>query len=390
MNSTAIRRINVARVFHAVRENPGCSQRVLADRTGLDKATISAVVGQLVDQRLLERTELARSRRVGRPEVALTIPLSAGLLIGARLEPTTIQIVATTLAGTPIRRLAIRGSRDIQAATALLRDGITEITAAIDQAPPLRGIGVGVPALMDRTGRLVLAPNLGWRDTPIRPLLQQALDAPVYVDNDTKAATIGEKLFGSCRDVDDFIYVTAHSGVGGGLMLGGRLYRGTNGFAGEIGHVTVVPDGRPCGCGKRGCLETYASEAAILAEAARRGAGFPDLWAVAAAARAGDAVAAALLDEAGGWLGMALSHLVNLVNPMRLVLGGGLAIVAEFLIPAILRVLDRHALEPLRRELQVHVSPLGDDDVPMGGIALALEGFLALPEAVLPELVRAG
>ncbi len=383
MNSAAIRRLNVIRVFHALRENPNASQAELGRLTGLDKATTSAVVAQLLDDGLVERSEGQRTRRIGRPETALAIAPSAGLLVGARLEPGTIRIVTTTLAGTVLEHRQIPGSTDIGTAAERLHEGIDRAVEASGRGLPVRGIGIGIPALMDRDGRLVLAPNLGWRDTPIRARLEAALGAPVYIDNDTKAAAMAERLFGACRDVEDFVYLTGHSGVGGGLVLGGRLYRGAQGFAGEVGHVTVEPDGRPCGCGKRGCLETYVSESAILAQAAERGRAFPDLWALTAAARDGDPLVLTLLDEVGGRLGFALSHLVNLMNPAMVVLGGNLSIAAGVFLPALNRALDRHALEPLRRDLRLLVSPLGPDAVPMGGIALAMEGFLSAP---MPEL----
>ncbi|WP_431860660.1 ROK family protein [Azospirillum sp.] len=386
VNSAAIRRLNTIRVFHALRENPNCAQRDLSRLTGLDKATTSAIVTQLLDDGLVERTEPPRPRRIGRPETALSIAPSAGLLVGARLEPGTIRIVTTTLAGAVLEQAQIPGSTDLGTALRRLHEGIDAAVAASRradaEAPPVRGIGVGIPALMDRSGRLVLAPNLGWRDTPIRPLLEEALGARVQIDNDTKAAAMAERLFGACRGVEDFAYLTGHSGVGGGLFLGGRLYRGAQGFAGEVGHVTVVPGGRPCGCGKRGCLETYVSEPAILAQAGERGRTLPDLWAVAAAARDGDAAVRGVLEEAGRHLGFALSHLVNLTNPSLVVLGGNLSIVAELILPTLRAALDEHTLEPLRRDLRLLVSPLGPDAVPMGGIALAMEGFLSAPEPI--------
>jgi len=388
VNSAAIRRLNVIRLFHALRENPNASQAELGRLTGLDKATTSAVVAQLLEEGLIERTEGPRTRRIGRPETALVIAPSAGLLVGARLEPGTIRIVTATLGGAVLEHLQIPGSTDIGEAAARLHEGIDRAVAASGPGLPVRGVGVGIPALMDRDGRLVLAPNLGWRDTPIRALLESALGAPVYIDNDTKAAAMAERLFGVCRDVEDFVYLTGHSGVGGGLVLGGRLYRGAQGFAGEVGHVTVVPDGRPCGCGKRGCLETYVSEAAILAQAAERGRDFPDLAALAVAARAGDDVMRALLDEVGDRLGFALSHLVNLMNPELVVLGGNLSVAADVFLPALNHALERHALEPLRRSLRLLVSPLGPDAVPMGGIALAMEGFLSAPAPVAELLQR--
>jgi predicted NBD/HSP70 family sugar kinase len=305
----------------------------------------------------------------------LTIASSAGVRVGARLEPKTIRIVATTLAGEVLAQSQVGGTRNIKKAVSLLDAGIQELLAGVDASWPVRGIGVGIPGMMGRDGRLILAPNLGWRNAEIRPLLEEVLKAPVSVDNDTNAAAVAECLFGICRTARNFAFITGHSGVGGGLFFDGRLYRGAGGFAGEIGHLSIVPGGRPCGCGKQGCLETYVSEAAVLARLTELGRKLPDIWAVAAGEQ-GDPVIHQVLDEVGTHLGFALSHLVNLLNPELIVLGGNLAAIARLIMPALKRALAEHTLKPLLGDVRIEVSPLGADAVPMGGIALALEGFL--------------
>lgn len=377
VNSAAIRRLNIISVFHAIRETPLCSQSELSRITGLDKATTSAVVGQLLEEGLVERIEPNRQRRVGRPETALVIAPKAGQFVGARLEPGTIRIVTAKLDGSVLRHLIIEGSRDINEALEKLHEGFVRMVAEDDAGRPVRGIGVGLPGVMDRTGRLVLAPNLGWYDAPIKSLLEQALGAEVEVDNDAKAAALAERLFGVCRNIDDFFFIIGHSGVGGALFLNGRLYRGSTGFAGEFGHTTVVPGGRLCGCGKRGCLETYSSEASILAIAAERGRPLRDLAAVVEAANAGDPVVCGLLEEVGRHLGIAISNVVNVTNPAAIVFGGYLAVVADLLLPIVRRSLMEFSMAPLCRDLELLVSSFGQDAVPFGGVALAMEAFLS-------------
>ncbi|EWY40253.1 transcriptional regulator [Skermanella stibiiresistens SB22] len=386
VNSALIRQINIARVFHALREHPESSQRDLGRLTGLDKATVSTVVAQLQDLRLVERSEQAKTRRVGRPETALTIPRSAGVLVGVRLEPTTIRVVTTTLTGEVLGHCQLPGSLDVKAALVTVRAVIDRELAEIGEGwASVRAIGVGVPGLMDRTGTLVLAPNLGWRDVPIRSTLEEMFDCPVAVDNDTKAAAIAERLFGLCRTVEDYVYVTGDSGVGGALVLGGRVYRGASGFAGEIGHTKVVPDGRLCGCGRRGCLETYVSEAAILRRLAEQGIDAADIHEVAELAVAGRPEVRALLEEVGRHLGFALSNIVNMLNPTLILLGGNLASVGAHIIPSLETALSEQALGPSAAGVRVRVSPLGEDAVPMGGIALALDCFLAPPRLSVPR-----
>jgi len=391
INSTAIRQVNRTRLFHALREHPDSSQTELQRITGLDKATTSMVVAQLLEEGLLTRREAVSAGRVGRPESALAISPAAGIFVGARLEPRKIRIIASDLAGTPLRRLDLPGSTDIHQAIGLFHGGLARIIQDGGPELPVRGIGVGVPGLMDRSGRLALAPNLGWQGVSIRPLLQADLAAPVYVDNDANAAAMAERLFGACRHSGHFVYLSCHSGLGGGLFLEGRLYRGHAGFSGEFGHTVVAPGGRPCGCGRRGCLETYASEAGILLSLAERGLAFDDLPEVAEAAGRRDPAVLDVLEEVGTALGTALGTLVNLLNPEMVVLGGTLANVFPWFTEALHRALDAHAMAPHREALRVILSPLGSEAVPMGGIALAMDGFLATPRldaSLRPEAPR--
>jgi len=363
-----------------LRLNPNSSQRELVRGTGIDQATISAVVNQLEEAGLVERSTKPSRGRVGRPEDALSIAPDAGLLIGASLEPDIIRLIATALDGTPLLKLRVPGSRDTSLAIKTLRRGV-EVLAAQASFPlsKVRGIGVGVPAVMGVDGRVIFAPNLEWHQVPLATLLAGIFDVPVYTDNDTNAAALAEKLFGSCRDVSDFIYITGHSGIGGGLFLGGNLYRGANGYGGEIGHMKVVPAGRACACGQRGCLEAYVSESSLLKRLAEVGITLPDIVGVVQEATRGNEIVLALLGETGEYLGLAIANLVNLTNPQLVVLGGALAIAASYLLPVIEQVVRRNAMTALTHSARVVVSPLGAESVPMGGIALALEGLLAEP-----------
>ena len=388
LNTTLIRQLNMARLFHALRLHPHSSQRELARTTGLDRATVSAVVTELEAKGLVRRT-VKENRRPGRPEVSLSISVEAGFLLGARLEPNGIRLIATTLTGEPLASLQVPGSLDAEAAVDGLVRGVYDLLEKAGiEAERVHGLGVGVPALMSEGGRLAYAPNLNWRNVWLRDLISGRLPFPVYFDNDTKAAALAEKLFGCCRDVRDFLYVAGHSGVGGGLYLGGTLYRGRNGFAGEVGHLKVRRGGRLCSCGARGCLEAYISERAILERLAEQGVTLPDLTTVAAAAESGDERVTQVLRETGELLGEAAADLVNLFNPELIVLGGNFTLVADHTLAALERTLERDALAAPLAASRVMVSPLGTEAVPMGGVALALEGFLSLPSWLAASEIR--
>lgn len=390
VNPALIRQLNTARVFHAIRLHPGSSQRRLHHVTGLDKATISAIVRTLEDDGLITRTPRS-SGRVGRPEVALDLVRNGAVLVGARLEPGSIRLMAATLAGEALQTLQIEGSTDVDEALELLVGGIGRLLEEGGlERRRVRSVGVGVPGLFDEEGRLVFAPNLGWRDVPLRARLRRALRMPVHVDNDTKAAGLAEKLFGSCRNVQDFLFVAGHSGIGGALYLDGRLYRGAHGYAGELGHLKVRRGGRACACGGEGCLEAYLSESSLLRQAAERGLPVADLGELDAAARAGNEAARAVVRTAGEALGDACADLVNLFNPQRIVLGGNVAAVATGMLPFVEACLQSSALDAPRARCRVTLSPFGVEAVTMGGVSLALEGFLSLPYwMVASELGRA-
>lgn len=389
MNTAIIRQLNVSRVFHALREHPGSSQRELVRLTGLDRATVSTVVAQIEEQNLLERIPKPRRGRAGRPEKALRLSERAGWFVGVRLDPKELHVAVTTIDARPVVIRRAPGSSDVTLAVRRVGTMVRDLAESHGVAlAHILGVGVGVPGLMDRDGRLALGPNLGWHDVPIQDSLQAELPVPVYVDNDTKAAALAETLLGSCRDVMDFVLVIAHAGIGSALYQGGMLQRGWRGYAGELGHVKVVPGGRVCGCGGLGCLEAYASERAILARLQEGGRSCRELREVADLAAAGDALAREVLDDAGAKLGAVLATVVNLTNPRRIVLGGGLAQVAARLVPEIRRALARDALEPAREGVEVVVSALGEEAVAMGGVALAMEGFLSLPSWISHGQIR--
>ncbi len=203
----------------------------------------------------------------------------------------------------------------------------------------LLGIGVGIPGPVNtEKGEVPWSPNLGgWEGIPLRRILNRQFSVPVFLDNDANAAGFGEKVFGAGKKIRDFVYMTVSTGIGGGLVLGGRIYRGASFCGGEIGHIPVVPDGNLCKCGKRGCLEAYASGTAIgnMARAkleSGRKSRLPKMVkslkdvtgeTVTQAAFFGDVLSLEILREAGRYLGIGLAVVMNILNPEMIVLGGG-------------------------------------------------------------------
>ncbi len=385
VNSALIRRINTARVFHALREQPDLSQRSLMELTQLDAATVSTILAHLEADGLVIRASQPRGRP-GRPESLLRINPDAGWLCGVELDTAAIRLIAAGMDGAPRQRLEMPGSKRADRAFRRVQDGVTRILAAGGADPArLRGIGIGIPVLIDEADRLVLAPNLKWRDPALPQRLRGLFAQPVQVENVPKAAALAEQVFGACRGVADFLLVHGQSGIGGAFYLRGELYRGVGGLAGEIGHIKIVPGGRRCGCGQLGCLEAYISDRAIRARLTERGIDLPDMAQVTAAAAQGEATVVTVLREAGWHLGLGLATLLNLFNPRRIVIGGNLTQVARFLLPSAQSALAGHALVALRRQCEVVVSQLGNEAVAMGGVAMAMEALLPRPVAHLRQ-----
>lgn len=266
----------------------------------------------------------------------------------------------------------------------------------------LLGVGLGIPGLLRRSdGLSLLSPNFGWRDVPFGTLLKAELRGSLALDNDVRVYTRGEWAYGAGRRSPDAMCVTLGTGVGSGLISGGRLIYGPLGAAGEVGHIVVDPKGSPCGCGKRGCVETYASASGVLRMARGCFSGTPDenvlsrlkvfadssseqaleffqarlsegplplsARGVAAAAEAGDLVARAILDRAADALAIGLSAAVNLLNLSLIVVGGGMSEAGASLFDPLLQYLRLYSMPVQAAHVQVVKAKLGDEAAIVGG-----------------------
>jgi len=257
----------------------------------------------------------------------------------------------------------------------------------ISQSPAAVGVSFGGP-VDAATGRVITCHHLpGWDDVPLREWVEEAFNAPAAVENDANAGALGEWRFGAGRGCDDLLYITVSTGIGGGLILDGRLRHGLNSLAGEIGHMIVEPGGPVCTCGRRGCLEALAAGPAIARRARellkaepqrgqvlRRLAG-GDLESITSkmvsqAAAAGDEVAQQALDEAARALGLGIANAATLLNPKLVVLGGGVIKAGERFLSVVRTVAQKQALQGI--EVRIVEAALGDDAPLWGAIALAM------------------
>ncbi|MFH9660235.1 ROK family protein [Streptomyces sp. NPDC017248] len=375
-----MRRRNLARVMHAVSAAGSLSRAAVATRIGLTRAAVSTLVDELIRWGLLEELGPERPGRVGRPGSALAVSGRGPAGIGAEIGVDHLAVCAVDLRGEvrarAVRRCANRGRAPgpvTEDLTALIRQVVAEAERA--ELWPA-GLAVAVPGLVGRDGRTVVrAPNLDWQDTDLGALLPGGW--PLSVDNEANFGALAELWLGA-GPPGDFLHVSAEIGIGAAVVVDGRLLRGNRGFAGELGHVPVRPDGPACGCGGRGCLEQYAGE-----EAVRRAAGLEPredlVGLLAERAEAGDEAVRAALRDAGTALGIALTGAVNLLDPETVVLGGALAGLSPWLLPALETELTGRSAGPA---CPVTVSPLGPQGPLLGAAHSIVRAVLDDPAVV--------
>ncbi|MFJ1605826.1 ROK family protein [Streptomyces sp. NPDC088253] len=372
-----MRRRNLSRVMHTVSAEGPLSRAAVASRIGLTRAAVSTLVDELIRSGLLEELGPERPGRVGRPGSALAASGRGPAGMGAEVGVDHLAVCAVDLRG-DIRARAVRHGTNrgrppepvLQELTALVRQVVAE--AEREGLWPA-GLAVAVPGLVARDARTVVrAPNLDWHDTDLGALLPG--DLPLTVDNEANFGGLAELWLGDATP-RDFLHVSAEIGIGAAVVVDGRLLRGTRGFAGELGHVPVWPDGPPCPCGGRGCLEQYAGEEAVL-----RAAGLEPredrVGLLAERAAQGDTEVRRALRDAGTALGIALTGAVNLLDPETVVLGGALSGLAPWLLPSLKGELSRRTAGPA---CAVSVSPLGSEGPLLGAAHSVVRAVLDDP-----------
>jgi predicted NBD/HSP70 family sugar kinase len=393
-NQRAVRRHNLGVVLRHVGEHGPRSRATIALETGLNKTTVSSLVTELIGLDLLVERGLEQRGTVGRPGQVVELSGSGVVALGLEINVDYLAVRALDLTGAERHRaLDVRDNRRVEVEVVLDRLAALA-TAALDevQAVGLRPVGatVALPGLVDAAGgSLLVAPNLGWNDVPVVDGLRERLSGasfPLAADNEANLAALAELWEGTARGLSDVLYVSGEIGVGAGIIVRGELFRGSQGFGGEFGHMTIDPNGRPCACGSRGCLETIVGLEALLdaagldpADAATTtGSGQP-VSDLAARARMGDERALAALRDAGRWLGLGIASAANLLNFQAVVLGGFFAQLATWLAAPIARELETHVLASEWAVPRVLPSTLGPEAAVRGAAAQSLRRVLSDP-----------
>jgi len=308
-------------------------------------------------------------------------------LLGLDMGATHLTLVLTNLAGEVIARryqlydVAHEPAGAVEAMLRLVEDTMADAGQSLAK---VLGMGVAVPAplegeRLDRPSGTILP---AWEGFDLTGELQRALSLPIYVENDANAGAIAEKWWGECAEHDNMAYIKLGTGVGGGLITNGAIYRGDGGTAGEIGHIPIDLNGPRCRCGKRGCLESYVGAGALVARVAQicheagreeNAAELETIQAIIEAAHAGDVQCREVLEQAGRYLGVGISSLLNLLNPGLIVLGGELAEAGDFFLDAVRSSVGERAMSKAAQEAEIGFSGIGNDAIAIGAATVVLE-----------------
>ena len=373
-----VRRHNLSLITTALAVEP-LSRAELAQRTGLTKATVSSLVDHLIARAIVVERPPA-SAGIGRPARPVTLNPDGPVALGVEVNVDYVAACVLDLTGTlRCHRHSVVENRARTAAEVIEQAAALAGTVLRELDRPLLGGGLALPGVVGADGTLLRAPNLPAL-TGTRPgrLLAAALGlpqpqaAPLLVDNEANLGALAS-LRAEPAVGPDFVYVSGEIGVGAGLVVGGELFRGASGFAGELGHVVVAQDGPDCGCGGRGCVEQYAGQEVLL-----RTAGQPDLERLEAAVAAGDPAALVAVAQAGSALGVGLASLLNVVDLPNVVLGGVYARLFEAITPSLTIQLNRRVLAP-RGAGQLCRSALGIDAAVRGAAGAVLDRAIRDP-----------
>ncbi|RDW20619.1 ROK family transcriptional regulator [Oceanobacillus chungangensis] len=380
-NQHVVKQENKALVLRKIIESSPITRPMIANETGLNKGTVSSLVNQLLEEKIIYESGPGESSG-GRRPVMLLYNQVAGYSIGIDIGVNYMLGIITDLQGNIHHEELIKFSNlSFEEITGKLF-GIIDLLLSTAPSSPygIIGIGIGVPGVVDRSEEILLAPNLGWRNIKLKEILEEKYNLPITIENEANAGAYGEKMFGAGKDFNNIIYVSDGIGIGVGLILNGELYRGNNGFSGELGHMTIEVNGDKCRCGNNGCWELYASEQALLKNAERLEIitaqdGELSLESLIELANSGDIEAIRLFEDLGHYLGVGINNIINTFNPQQVIIGNRIATAKKWLTEALLNR-SNQTLSFNQKGLQIDFSELSTHSTALGVAAFSVDNFL--------------
>ncbi|PAE36766.1 ROK family transcriptional regulator [Bacillus sp. 7884-1] len=371
-NQQIVKKNNKALVLQLIMEKEPISRADIAQVSGLHKATVSSLVNELLEEALIFESGPGESSG-GRRPVILHFNKVAGYAVGIDIGVNYVLCVLTDLNG----NILIEKNQSVKRTPypSIMTIIQSMIQSIIDEMPASRygivGIGVGVPGIVNKQGSILLAPNLGWTNIQLKKDLEELFHVPIIIENEANAGAFGEQQFGAGQDFQNIVYISAGIGIGVGIILNKELYQGKNGFSGEMGHMIIDLNGKPCSCGSRGCWEAYASENALLELA-----NSDSLESLIELAENGDETAQKLFGEIGTYLGYGINNIINTFNPDQVILGNRLALARQWIEQPIRTTIENHTLTHHQKEMHLNFPKLGKYSTSLGVSAFVVEKFI--------------
>lgn len=386
-NRELIRAINRSHILNTIKTHGPIGRADIARQTGLSPATVTSISAKLIDQNLVLEKEAGDSSG-GRRPILLVINPKGGYVVGIKLTEEMAIFALTDLDATVIAKSSIVLMKH---KPELVVDDLAKMVATFIQEQgisrkQLLGVGLGLAGIVDaERGILCQSPIYGWQDIPLRNMLQRKLRVPIYIENDVNTLTLTEKWFGHGQQLDNFLIVTVGRGVGMGIVVNGQFYHGQHGGAGEFGHTVIKPGGQLCACGKRGCLEAYVGDPALV-RAAREAIGRGELSSpvntvdeLLSQAREGNPAARGIFANAGRLLGLGVANLINLFDPKKIIISGEGTRVGNFLFAPMKESIRENTMPGLIDPLTVEIAVWGDDAWARGAAGLVLREVFESP-----------
>lgn len=388
-NNKFLKKYNESQILNLIRIHKAISRAELSQITGLSPTATGLIVSSLIDKGYIYEIGTGESKG-GRRPVLLKLKPDSYYSIGIDIDTSFINIVLIDSTG----KIVYEDSDSLTPPILFehiierLKSYVEEVLKKYHLKPDrLLGIGISVPGLVDiKTHEIILAPNLEWENVDIKSKLSKHLNVPIYIENEAMASAICESWIGVCQDVKNFVCINVESGIGAGIFAGGELYRGAGGSAGEVGHIMVDENGPKCGCGNYGCLETMASVKSMVDKAkklVRQGTASSlnklkdvdsiTIDSIVEAARAGDETSKSILLESARYLGIAISNIVNTLNPSKIVIGKEFVKYADLVMSQIKSVVSRKALKFPASKVQIVASKIGEKSSTYGAAIIPLK-----------------
>lgn len=396
-NLPYVRAFNRSLVLQTIRAYSPISRIELTELTSLTPTTITSLVDEFIKRGLVKEVGNVKGE-IGRSRTLLSINNGAYYVLGIDLARTSISCGVVDLVGNLLftKRVTSDLTQNFPITLNTLKETIYSLLEELD--PQIKekiiAIGVGSPGpLSPSRGVIISPPNFtGWRDIPLKEIIEEEFKIPTFIENDAKACVLGEKWFGCCKDIDNFVYFAVGTGVGAGIIINGEIYRGAGELAGELGHTTVDVNGPQCSCGNYGCLELYTSVGSLIKRIKEK---LPSLLKedpletlsiFYRTAREGDIKAVEILNDYCFWLGVGVVNAINIFSPQAVVLGREALISgSDLIIPRVEKIVRERSFSIASQQTKILPSSIGQNTGIIGAATIALQEFYKDPYRIIKK-----